>query len=50
MKQGKLTLNMILLLSGLLLGWTTTVSGAGATKKSPVPDFSQGGKTDGSHD
>ena len=50
MKQSKLTLNTILMLIGLLLGWTATVSGAGTAEKSPVPDLIQGGKKDNAHD
>lgn len=34
----------------LMLGWCGVAFSAGAKEKLPVPDFTQGGKTDGSHD
>jgi hypothetical protein len=36
--------------SGLLLGWMVMIPVAGAGEKPPVPDFTQGGKKDDTHD
>jgi hypothetical protein len=50
MKQINLFSNAVILFSALTLGCLDTASGARALAKPPVPDFTQGGKKDDSHD
>jgi len=50
MKQVKLFSHAVILCSTLTFGCLDTAYGARAVGKPPVPDFTQGGKQDGSHD
>ena len=50
MKQVNLFSNAVIMFSDLTLGCIDTAYGARAVEKPPVPDFTQGGKKDASHD
>jgi len=50
MKRHRQILTGLIAFSGLLPGWMDVASGAGAAAKPPVPDFTQGGKKDDTHD
>jgi len=50
MKHIRLISHAVMVFSGLLLGWMVMIPVAGAGEKPPVPDFTQGGKKDDTHD
>ena len=50
MKHVRLISHAVMVFSGLLLGWMVIIPVAGAGEKPPVPDFTQGGKKDDTHD
>ena len=50
MKHVRLISHAVMVFSGLLLGWMVMIPVAGAGEKPPVPDFTQGGKKDDTHD
>jgi len=50
MKHVRLISHAVMVFSGLLLGWRVMIPVAGAGEKPPVPDFTQGGKKDDTHD
>ena len=50
MKHVRLISHAVMVFSGMLLGWMVMIPVAGAGEKPPVPDFTQGGKKDDTHD
>jgi hypothetical protein len=50
MKQVKLFSNVVIMFSVMALGCLGTAGGASAAEKPPIPDFTQGGRKDDSHD
>ncbi len=50
MKHNRQISTALILFSSLMCGWTDMVSGARVTENLSLPDFTQGGKKDDSHD
>lgn len=50
MKQRKLIATAVIALTSVMLGLTNHAMGAHAAGNLPLPDFTQGGKSDGTHD
>jgi hypothetical protein len=50
MKHVRPISHAVMVFSGLLLGWMVMIPAAGAGERPPVPDLTQGGKKDDTHD